>query len=133
MKNKKIFICFLFLFFTGGFLRSQDKADFELVGKLFEVKKSNPKYKHLIKNNSNEIQFVASGLLLFYKSVFSSQDGNHCAFYPSCSIYAIESIKKKGVILGFAAAMDRLSRCNRLSPGNYEKYKDTQLFSDPVD
>jgi len=122
-----------FLLFVGNSILAQDKADLELVGKLYEVNNPKANYKELTRNNTNEIQFIASGLLLFYKSVISSQDGNHCSFYPSCSIYAIESIKKKGFTLGFAAAMDRLSRCNRLSPGNYEKYKDTQLFSDPVD
>jgi uncharacterized protein len=133
MEYIKILICFFPIICTGNFVLSQNKADMDFAGQLFEVKNSIPEYKQLTKSNSNEIQWMASGLLLFYKTIFSSQDGNRCAFHPSCSVYGLESIKKKGLILGFAAAMDRLSRCNRLSSEKYEKYEDTHLLYDPVE
>jgi uncharacterized protein len=132
MKIIKILICFYPVFLSGNFIFSQDKKDIELVGQLFETKQQIPEYKNLTKNNSNEIQWITSGLLIFYKTFFSSQDGNRCVFQPSCSVYAIESVKKKGFIIGFAAAMDRLIRCNRLSAENYEKFENTNLLYDPV-
>ncbi len=71
-------------------------------------------------NNTNEIQYLFSGLFLFYKLAISSQDNNHCTFYPSCSEYGILVVKKKGAIFGMLATLDRLQRCNGLSPENYE-------------
>jgi len=35
-----------------------------------------------------------------------------CIFYPTCSNYAIEAIKKRGVIVGVALTVWRLLRCN---------------------
>ncbi|WP_394996261.1 membrane protein insertion efficiency factor YidD [Emticicia sp.] len=72
------------------------------------------------KNNRNEIQYLFSGLFLFYKTFFSSQDLNVCTFTPSCSEYGILSVKKNGVVMGGIKTMDRLTRCNGLSPTKYE-------------
>lgn len=128
--RKTIFICILLCVSQKIF--SQDKTDFDLLSNIYEPQSYKIEYKQFTNNNSNELQWIASGLLVFYKSFFSSQDGNRCVFHPSCSIYAIQSIKKNGIILGFADALDRLSRCNRLSPENYVIYEETDLFFDPV-
>lgn len=72
------------------------------------------------KNNSNEIQYVFSGLFLFYKTFFSSQDLTVCTFTPSCSEFGILAVKKSGVVMGGIRTMDRLTRCNGLSPEKYE-------------
>jgi putative component of membrane protein insertase Oxa1/YidC/SpoIIIJ protein YidD len=125
---------FILLFVLSGFnVYSQSKSDIELVSNLFEVKSEKPDYKVFAKENPNELQLIASGLFLFYKSFFSSQDGNHCVFHPSCSVYTIESIKKHGIFIGIIDGMDRLQRCNRLSPEKYERYENTNLLSDPVE
>jgi len=84
------------------------------------------------KHNTNELQFVFSGLYLFYKHFISSQDHVSCVFYPSCSTYGMESIKKKGVIIGTFSAFDRLTRCHALSPQHYHLDPDTHLLLDPV-
>lgn len=131
--NKLFFIYFIAILFTvTTSLKSQNKEDFDLVSDLFQPKVAKVDYRHFIKDNPNEIQLLASGFFIFYKSFFSSQDGNHCVFHPSCSEFTMQSIQKHGIFIGFAAGMDRLLRCNRLSPENYERYKNTNLFSDPV-
>jgi putative membrane protein insertion efficiency factor len=116
----------------GNFMFSQDKFDLQQLNGIFELKENKIHYKEQIKNNSNELQLVASGLFIFYKSFFSSQDGNHCVFHPSCSEYAIKSIKEKGFLIGVVDTMDRLSRCNKLSPEKYEPFENTGLLYDPV-
>ena len=113
-------------------LLSQDKFDLQQLDGIFEVKDKQSGFKDHIKDNSNELEFVASGIFLFYKSFFSSQDGNHCVFHPSCSEYAIQSIKEKGFLIGVVDAMDRLSRCNKLSPEKYNQFENTSMFYDPV-
>jgi uncharacterized protein len=111
---------------------SQEIRDFDLLNGVFETKIQKIDYKEYTKGNSNEFQFLASGLFLFYKTFISSQDGNHCVFSPSCSVYTIQSIKKNGFIIGFSDGIDRLMRCNRLSPENYERFETTNLLSDPL-
>lgn len=82
------------------------------------------------KNNKNEVQVVFSGLFLFYKTFFSSQDLTVCTFTPSCSEYGILAVKKFGMVKGGIMTMDRLTRCNGLSPQNYEFDKTTMLLKD---
>jgi uncharacterized protein len=82
------------------------------------------------KNNKNEVQMAFSGLFLMYKTFFSSQDLAACTFTPSCSEFGILSVKKYGVVKGGIMTMDRLTRCNGLSPQNYEIDKKTFLLKD---
>lgn len=92
------------------------------------------KHQHyaLTKDNKNEIQLIFSGLFLFYKTFFSSQDANSCSFSPSCSEYGLQAVKKKGILLGIPATFDRLTRCNGLNPDKYPIDPKTGLLIDPV-
>ena len=45
----------------------------------------------------------------------------HCRFYPTCSEYALISIRQHGVIRGSKKAIARLRRCN---PNNLESCMD---------
>lgn len=77
-------------------------------------------FGHYMEQCSNEAEVIFTGFFLGYKHLFSSQDSRSCTFEPSCSVYAIETIRKNGLIKGFLDSVDRLTRCNGLSPGNYE-------------
>ncbi len=63
----------------------------------------------LSKKNTNELQWVLSGLFLAYKSFFSSQDYQSCSFHPSCSEFGLEAVKKLGVIRGLMCTCDWLT------------------------
>ncbi len=82
------------------------------------------------KDNTSEIQTAFSGLFLFYKTFISSQDLTVCTFTPSCSEYGILAVKSHGMIKGGMMTMDRLTRCNGLSPQNYEIDKKSMLLKD---
>lgn len=84
----------------------------------------------IAKNNTNELQYFFSGLFLLYKFAISSQDYNKCTFHPSCSEYGILAVKKQGVLLGMLATLDRLQRCNGLSPEKYPYDTETNLLID---
>jgi len=103
------------------------KYDHSLVEKV----KIKDRYEH-VHVNTNEVQFLFSGLFLFYKSFISSQDAQSCSFTPSCSVYALEAVKKQGVFKGMMNGFDRLSRCNSLSPEKYEIDPETKLLIDPL-
>lgn len=129
-----LIIFFIFLFqMVEERIIAQNANDIEQFEHLFETKEGKSNYKTYLKGNSNELKQLSSFLFIFYKEFFSSQDGNRCVFHPSCSIYTIEAIKKQGIVIGIMNGVDRLSRCNRLSPENYKMYKNTNLFYDPLD
>jgi len=83
-------------------------------------------------NFTNETDGFVLELFFFYKKYISSQDGNHCPFYPSCSLYFVHSIKKHGVLIGVFETFDRLTRCNPNRRNQYMEYEKSGLMYDPV-
>lgn len=53
----------------------------------------------------------------FFKHLFKN---GWCRFTPTCSEYAIEAIKKYGIIKGGLKTAWRLLRCNPLNKGGYD-------------
>ncbi len=43
-----------------------------------------------------------------------------CRFYPTCSQYALEALKKYGFFKGTAKAVARLCKCHPLHPGGHD-------------
>jgi putative component of membrane protein insertase Oxa1/YidC/SpoIIIJ protein YidD len=84
------------------------------------------------RQETNEIKIGVQVLFLTYKEFFSSQDRHNCAFSPSCSTYGVQSIRHRGVTVGVMSAFDRLTRCNFLSPENYELDIESGRLLDPV-
>lgn len=46
--------------------------------------------------------------------------GRSCRFHPSCSEYAVESLKRYGVMKGLWLAGRRVGRCHPWHPGGYD-------------
>lgn len=55
---------------------------------------------------------IAVGIIRLYQLCISPLIGNVCRFTPTCSQYAIEAIKKYGVIRGGWLTIKRILRCN---------------------
>ena len=98
-------------------MKAQSLPEIERHRRVLPVKQK--RQYHEARGNKNEVQALFSGLFLTYKTVFSSQDGNVCSFSPSCSEYGILAVKQHGLIMGGVRTMDRLTRCNGLSPEKY--------------
>ena len=58
-------------------------------------------------------------LIKFYQYVVSPVLGPKCRFTPTCSQYAIEALKKHGLLKGSWLAVKRISRCR---PGGGSGY-----------
>ncbi|ABI69861.1 conserved hypothetical protein [Syntrophomonas wolfei subsp. wolfei str. Goettingen G311] len=43
-----------------------------------------------------------------------------CRFYPSCSNYSIEALRKYGIVKGGWLTVKRLARCHPYNPGGYD-------------
>jgi putative component of membrane protein insertase Oxa1/YidC/SpoIIIJ protein YidD len=82
---------------------------------------------------SNEAKLVASVFFLFYKEFVSSQDMNVCVFTPSCSVYAMESVREYGLLVGLMNAFDRITRCHAFGGEYYRVDPETHKFYDPVE
>ncbi len=55
-----------------------------------------------------------------YKKAISPLLPNSCRYYPSCSSYAIDALKKHGLFKGSAKAVWRIIRCNPWAKGGYD-------------
>lgn len=129
---KQIFL-YIILFLVSGVLSAQSGEELNNFKNLFEVKNHKHNWTDQLKNNENEIDIIFSVLFVFYKEVFSTQDIEACVMTPSCSVYAIESIKKKGIVFGLLSAFDRLTRCNPGRNKNLPVDKVIDKYIDPVD
>ena len=47
----------------------------------------------------------------------------NCKFYPTCSNYMIDAIKKYGSFKGLYLGLKRLIKCNPFSKGGYDSVK----------
>lgn len=68
---------------------------------------------------TNPVKLAAHSALRFYQVFISPGQGEVCNFYPTCSRFAQQSIRKYGPAAGILMAADRLMRCN---PGAYKYY-----------
>lgn len=112
---------------------SQEPEDISKFENLFAVKTHSHKWGEQLKNNRNELSFVLSTFFVLYKELLSSQDVDACVFTPSCSVYAIESIKQKGAVNGYFNAIDRLTRCNPGRNKNLPIDSETGKYFDPLE
>ena len=63
--------------------------------------------------------FVLS-LVGFYQQAISPVLPSSCKFYPTCSAYAAEAIRKYGPGRGIWLAAGRVLRCRPFHPGGYD-------------
>lgn len=59
-------------------------------------------------------------LIRCYQLFISPLLGPRCRFYPSCSQYTAEAIRRHGFWRGGWIGLRRLVRCHPLNPGGYD-------------
>ena len=45
---------------------------------------------------------------------------NTCRFYPTCSQYAIDAVRKYGPLVGLWRSVKRIGKCHPYHPGGYD-------------
>lgn len=55
-----------------------------------------------------------------YQRALSPLTGGHCRFIPSCSHYAIEALRKQGIVVGSLLTLKRLARCHPFGGRGYD-------------
>jgi putative membrane protein insertion efficiency factor len=63
---------------------------------------------------------AAIGVIRVYQVSLGGLAGARCRFYPSCSHYAVEAIRRCGVVGGLGLAAWRILRCSPLSKGGVD-------------
>ncbi|MCJ7665617.1 MAG: membrane protein insertion efficiency factor YidD [Actinobacteria bacterium] len=58
-----------------------------------------------------------------YKRFISPILPDSCRFYPSCSQYALNAVKKYGALKGGMLTVYRIIRCNPFNKGGYDPVK----------
>ncbi len=73
-------------------------------------------------NRTHLLAFVLAGAIRIYAAVLRpiAMVFGRCRFYPSCSDYAAESIRRHGVVIGVIRALQRLGRCHPMSEGGVD-------------
>lgn len=59
-------------------------------------------------------------LIRIYQYTISPLLGRRCRFFPSCSEYTAEALKKHGVLKGARLGLKRISRCHPWNPGGFD-------------
>ncbi|HOJ11397.1 MAG TPA: membrane protein insertion efficiency factor YidD [Clostridiales bacterium] len=66
---------------------------------------------------------VLIGAIRLYQKYISPLKPPSCRFYPSCSQYALDAIKKYGSIKGTFMSVRRILKCHPFNPGGYDPVK----------
>tara|TARA_R110000868_G_scaffold218576_2_gene469341 strand:+ start:265160 stop:265459 length:300 start_codon:yes stop_codon:yes gene_type:complete len=77
------------------------------------------------------LKAILQVVVVAYRFVLSPvfrQFGGKCRFYPSCSGYALESLKVHGGAKGAWLTAKRLVKCGPFHPGGYDPVPETYEF-----
>ncbi|MCL6585680.1 MAG: membrane protein insertion efficiency factor YidD [Anoxybacillus sp.] len=63
-------------------------------------------------------------LIRFYQLVISPLKPPTCRFYPTCSHYGLEAIRRFGAIKGGWLTIKRIVKCHPFHPGGFDPVPD---------
>jgi len=64
-------------------------------------------------------RFFIFGIEL-YRKYISPMKRTKCPYYPSCSTYGLEAVRRYGALIGGSMAFYRILRCNPFSRGGFD-------------
>jgi putative membrane protein insertion efficiency factor len=76
----------------------------------------------------NALRSLAVLPIRLYQRLVSPLLGPRCRYHPSCSEYAVQSVKRFGILRGSVLAGWRILRCNPWSAGGFDHVEDQTLF-----
>ncbi|EAR64766.1 hypothetical protein B14911_24310 [Bacillus sp. NRRL B-14911] len=66
------------------------------------------------------LQKMMIGLIRFYQIAISPLKPPSCRFYPTCSHYGLEAVKRFGPFKGGWLAVRRITKCHPFHPGGFD-------------
>ena len=77
--------------------------------------------RKMLKKLNSLIKTGMIKLIRFYQIFLSPlKVRTHCIYTPTCSQYAIEALKKHGIVKGTLLGIWRILRCNPFAKGGYD-------------
>ena len=80
-------------------------------------------------NKNQRTRYKLDGTMIFlqpirfYRRFISPLLPPSCRFYPTCSQYALQALKRYGTLKGCWLTIKRLSRCHPYHPGGFDPLK----------
>lgn len=74
------------------------------------------------------MKYLVLGLIKFYRKFISPLFPPKCKYYPTCSTYALEAVRRYGAVRGTALSVWRILRCNPWSLGGIDPVPDKFTF-----
>jgi putative membrane protein insertion efficiency factor len=74
------------------------------------------------------LRVLAVAPVRLYQRAISPALPQRCKYYPSCSEYAVQAIRRFGILRGLVLAAWRLLRCNPWSHGGVDFPENQTLF-----
>jgi putative membrane protein insertion efficiency factor len=71
---------------------------------------------------------AATAPIVLYQRLISPAIPRRCKYEPTCSRYAVEAIRRYGILRGPVLAGWRLLRCNPWSHGGYDPVEAQRVF-----
>ncbi|WP_374325523.1 membrane protein insertion efficiency factor YidD [Azonexus sp.] len=66
------------------------------------------------------MKLVLIALVRFYQYAISPLFGRRCRYFPTCSEYTVDAIRKYGAVKGGWLGIKRIFRCHPWHPGGYD-------------
>ena len=66
------------------------------------------------------IQKLLLGIIRFYQVAISPLKPPACRFYPTCSHYGLEALKRFGPLKGSYLTLIRILKCHPFHPGGFD-------------
>ena len=73
-----------------------------------------------MEESERAVRQFAVFLIRLYQWTVSPLLGPTCRFHPSCSQYALEAVRRFGMLRGMGLALARLARCHPWHPGGFD-------------
>ena len=74
---------------------------------------------------------------IFYRDVVSPSDGPRCHHYPTCSMYAMQAVRRRGPLVGALMALDRITSAAGISSAIRDQptylHHGTLRYLDPIE
>jgi putative membrane protein insertion efficiency factor len=75
------------------------------------------------------VRLVLTAPIEIYRRLISPGLPRRCRYEPTCSQYAVQAIRRYGILRGAVLAAWRVLRCNPLSHGGFDPVEDQRLFA----
>ena len=66
------------------------------------------------------MKWILIGIIRFYQRFISPLKRPSCRFYPTCSQYMLESVRRFGAFKGFYLGVKRILKCHPFHEGGFD-------------